>query len=385
PAPNNAVAAAALAKLNIRMTGHTPSPKTDTMSNSASASASPDPGASTLPDPAIAALSPRISGQSSKLANLRGIKDRPEIAALNKPMADITEKLNSERERIQQRKQAVLKTRMSELVKFHHSFKLSSPMPDDVAEIVGAKKRQPSPKAAEEPPKKAEETKKAVEEEKKPAETKKEEPKQAEEPVKAEEPKKTDEPTKASEAKKADDKKGFKFNAKAASFKPSASATPFVPKAGSKPAQPEYNLFFGRRTLDRTPKALWGGSFKMTPSSSPDDSSPTWPFGSRPYRSQYGFDEPDPMMMYAQQYGMPQGYYGYMQYPYQQPPMMAGGPPRMPTSAPYSTPPYGMPAYAPNPYTSAPSYPSPMMAAGRSPVISAVNGPTPPTAHPLPH
>ncbi|KAJ1940461.1 poly(A)-binding protein binding protein, partial [Kickxella alabastrina] len=160
-APNNAVAAAALAKLNIVMTGHSSLQKpsdaaatattTTTITATAtviapgtSASASSNAASPSLAgDPAITALSkPSNIGSGGKLANLRGLKHRTDAAALNKPMADITEKLNSERERIQQHKMALRQTRMSELKEFQKSFKLHTPMPEDLAEIIGVKKKQ---------------------------------------------------------------------------------------------------------------------------------------------------------------------------------------------------------------------------------------------------
>ncbi|KAJ2462444.1 poly(A)-binding protein binding protein, partial [Coemansia sp. RSA 2322] len=145
---NNAKAAAALAKLNIRMTSHSPAaePTRQPLAKAAlppsAASGGGSPGLAA--DPAITALSKQPSAStSSKLANLRGLKHRSDVAALNKPMADITEKLNSERERIHLHKQALLKDRMSDLVKFHKSFKLNTPMPEDVAEIIRARKKSP--------------------------------------------------------------------------------------------------------------------------------------------------------------------------------------------------------------------------------------------------
>ncbi|KAJ1731386.1 poly(A)-binding protein binding protein [Coemansia biformis] len=161
PQPNNAMAAAALAKLNIRTSGHSPAP---------GAGDAPKPAGRTSPqrpvaaagsagahglaaDPAITATSkPPGGAANTKLASLRGNRHRTDVAALNKPMADITEKLNSERERIQQHKQELLKNRMSELVKFHKSFKLNTPMPDDVAEIVGAKKKGATPQPSADAP-----------------------------------------------------------------------------------------------------------------------------------------------------------------------------------------------------------------------------------------
>ncbi|KAJ1900043.1 poly(A)-binding protein binding protein, partial [Kickxella alabastrina] len=158
-APNNAVAAAALAKLNIVMTGHSSLQKpsdavattTTTTTATATAMGPGTPGSasrnavspSLAGDPAITALSkPSNIGSGGKLANLRGLKHRTDAAALNKPMADITEKLNSERERIQQHKMALRQTRMSELKEFQKSFKLHTPMPEDLAEIIGVKKKQ---------------------------------------------------------------------------------------------------------------------------------------------------------------------------------------------------------------------------------------------------
>ncbi|KAJ1725315.1 poly(A)-binding protein binding protein [Coemansia erecta] len=480
--PNNAVAAAALAKLNIRMTG--PSPSQQDAGEPSGLSAAPatipgDSGAapttSIAGDPAITALSKTGSlAGNSKLASLRGIKHRTDAAALNKPMADITEKLNSERERIQQHKLALRQTRISELKEFQKTFKLPTPMPEDLAEIIGhkkpsiqrsdssgstgsavadaaagsskdnatlvaadskaaavQKKTESSPEAkpkfkpkpnkqTEAPPAqtaaKPETSNKAV------SQAKQETPSKVSEPAKQEvtpakqaqavpEKSAAEKPatqTKAtgSEAGKGAEKKtaGFKFNAKASSFKPSAAATPFVPKPGGRPspaAVSDFNPFFGRRVLKKAPVTLWGdvfqfasagntsGSSSSDGSSSTADNAPTWPFGSRTYRSQFVSDESDAMMYqqqsYMHQYGY--GYYQAYQYPPQMPMMPPGVAPRMPGSAAYS------PGYGAGPYVSTPTYASPVMVGdGRSPVMGAMGGPSqqpppplPPTAHPLPH
>ncbi|KAJ1962967.1 poly(A)-binding protein binding protein [Dipsacomyces acuminosporus] len=467
--PNNAAAAAALAKLNIRMGVHSPAAKTVSIPDaSTSVSASPNPAA----DPAITAAVPapkptaavlNIPG-NSKLANLRGLgKHRTDVAAMSKPMADITEKLSMERERMQQQKQALLINRMDELKKFHKSFKLSTPMPDDVAEITGVKKKgiqrsdsstsvasdrsaspassastttdkhtaatatsaNPSDKSAKKDMAKADSASAArpsaaasaaatttVAKEAEPkteaANAKKETPRaaaaiSADKDGSAGKKTETGAPGAGSaDSKKTDKKPGFKFNAKASSFKPNASAPTFVPKISASSSRTssaagtrEYNPFFGHRRLNKSPQPLWNGAFKLPSASAANsDASPTWQFGSRSYRSQFVPDEPEAMVYAPQGYGMPQygyGYYAPYQYPPQMPPMMPPGAPpsRMPTSSPFAQSPYGggaAPAYATGPYTSAPGYPSPMLvAAGRSPIIPAVNGPAPPTVHPLPH
>ncbi|KAJ1832799.1 poly(A)-binding protein binding protein [Coemansia sp. RSA 2711] len=385
--PNNAMAAAALAKLNIRTTGHASGSDTGDAKapEAAGKRAAPTAGSPSLgADPAITALSKAPSAAAnSKLSSLRGNKHRADIAALNKPMADITEKLNSERERIHQHKQALLKTRVSELVKFHQSFKLPMPMPDDIAEIVGAKKKADAPQAASSKSPSPAEDQSAAKPESPPA--KPAANTGAAKPADAVS-------KKAPEAPKTDQKKSFKFNAKASSFKPSAAAAPFVPKfsasssrASSSAGTSEYNVFFGRRALKKAPQALWGGSFKLPDSPVGGDDAPTWPFGSRTYRSQFVPDEPE-AMMYPPQGFMPPYGYGYYQH-YQYPPQMGmvlpGAAAPIPASSPYSAAPYGgRPVYAPGPYSSTPGYPSPVMVGdGRSPIINAVNAPTPPTVN----
>ncbi|KAJ2777306.1 poly(A)-binding protein binding protein [Coemansia interrupta] len=489
--PNNAVAAAALAKLNIRMTGHSPSPQDTGEPSGLSATPATVPSdngvaptTSVAGDPAITALSKTGSlASNSKLASLRGIKHRTDAAALNKPMADITEKLNSERERIQQHKLALRQTRISELKEFQKTFKLPTPMPEDLAEIIGHKKpsiqrsdssgstgsavadtaaggnndkapvvaadlkaaaavQKKTEHPSEDKPKPKPKAKPSKQAETPPAQTtarpetpskgglqaKPEAPSKAPEPAKQEtapakqaqaEPEKgaAEKPaaqtkTSGNEAKKDTEKKtsGFKFNAKASSFKPSAAATPFVPKPGGRPspaATSDFNPFFGRRVLKKAAVRLWGdvfqfastsnssgspssdGSSSSSSSSSTADHAPTWPFGSRTYRSQFVNDEAD-AMMYQQQAYMHQYGYGYYQ-AYQYPPHMAmmppGVAPRMPVSAAYS------PGYGAGPYASTPTYASPVMVGdGRSPVMGAMGGPPqqpppplPPTAHPLPH
>ncbi|KAJ2620423.1 poly(A)-binding protein binding protein [Coemansia sp. RSA 1358] len=453
---SNAVAAAALAKLNIRTTSHQPVPGSDTVSaadigpGSPKASVAAISSLSLATEPTAASLpkQPNIPA-NSKLANLRGLKQRTDVAALNKPMADITEKLNSERERIHQHKQALLKNRMSELVKFHKSFKLNTPMPEDVAEIIGAKKKSPgqgsesnasttsgnaasessteesngTPAAAVASPKPTSKDAAA----KKPTQTVDSVPKTAVQtstkPTKPNMDKLSEandkeeidvvdssaKPTKklttdktADEPKTEDKKPAFKFNTKASSFKPNVSATGLVPKfsasssrASSAAGVVEFNPFFGRRILKKARISLWDGAFKLTEYSATGDHTPTWPFGSRTYRSQFVAEEPDVMMYqsqggYMQQYGY--GYYNPYQYPPHPPPQMAmmppGMAPRMAATSPYSAAAYGGngPIYASGSYSSAPAYPSPIMVgAGCSPVIAAMNGPSPPATHPLSH
>ncbi|KAJ2822732.1 poly(A)-binding protein binding protein [Coemansia sp. 'formosensis'] len=431
---NNAMAVAALAKLNIRMTGHSPAAEIAQSPSAKPALQTSATGARTdspslAVDPAITALSKQPNASSSKLASLRGFKHRNDVTALNKPMADITEKLNSERERIQLHKQALLKDRVSDLVKFHKTFKLHSPMPDDVAEIVGARKKSPVQRAGSsvsansdgavsevEPPSSS-----AINSGDLPIalaadanESKVAQPVQ-EEPVVSSTTAVTEtdaNPTDvavddskaihedvegaAAESKKGDKKTLFKFNAKASSFKPSVGAAPFIPKlsapssrASSSAGVAEYNPFFGRRILKRAPVSLWGDIFKMDEHQPDGDDAPIWPFGARTYRSQFVPDEAEAMMYQPQGY-MPQYGYGYYQ-PYQYPPQMTmlppGVAPHMQASSPYTTAAatYGGGGYVGGPYSSAPGYHSPIMVGsdGRSPVITATNGAVPPTTHPL--
>ncbi|KAJ2556892.1 poly(A)-binding protein binding protein [Coemansia sp. RSA 1933] len=454
---NSSGTVAALAKLNIRTSGHSFMQNSETLS---AAEASPGSfktniAVSASPNTAVEPTGTTPLKQSnipadSKLANLRGLKNRLDVAALNKPMADITEKLHSERERIKQHKHALLKNRMSELVKFHESFKLSTPMPDDVAEIVGAKKKSPpqepetstfnsslkaSPElgtngekdksavAAVEGPQKAQgdtEAKKPSQTDTKAAETGKTTTKTGAEATPAKrndeaanstvspaktEAKQSKEGKGGEEAKtgeKAGEKAGFKLNTKASSFKPRAAATPFVPKIGTSTSRAssaagvsEFNPFFGRRVLKKTGMRLWGDGFKLDDSSEQEDTAPTWPFGSRTYRSQFAQEEPE-VMMYSSSHGGYMHRYGYGYYnPYQYPPppqmgmMGPGVGPPMSAAQPYSVAGYGGngPSYAGGLYNTGAAYPSPIMAAGsgNSPVMAGMSGAAPPTAHPLPH
>ncbi|KAJ2612903.1 poly(A)-binding protein binding protein [Coemansia sp. RSA 1365] len=452
--PNNAMAVAALAKLNIRTTGHPSAQSTEvTEKPTHTASGLPrlgtDFGAaspSLAADPAITALS-RASNAlaNNKLASLRGHKHRTDIAALNKPMADITEKLNSERERIQQHKQALLKNRMSELVKFHKSFKLNTPMPEDVAEIVGAKSKgnagssassniksssglsssasRSKESDAHSPPDLGQHTRDATPELSAKAEIvlplMKDTPQTARSLIGEGASGKqqiqqglgvsgktdavsTDSPAKLpEEANRKPKKASFKLNAKASTFKPSASASPFIPRAGTSSSRAsssaggaEYNVFFGRRVLNKSPLALWGGALRLPEGAVDGSAAPTWPFGTRTYRCQFVTEEPE--AMYPPQGYMPPYGYGYYQ-PYQYPPHMPMVPPgqttRIPASSPYNATtaaPYGSVGegsiYASGPYASTPGYPSPVIiGTGRSPGSSATNVNTPPTVNPLPH
>ncbi|KAJ2493227.1 poly(A)-binding protein binding protein [Coemansia sp. RSA 2050] len=444
--PNNAMAAAALAKLNIRMTGHSPasemprSPSTKPVLQPSASGARAD-SPSLAADPAITALSKQPSASSSnirnnsKLANLRGLKSRNDVTALNKPMADISEKLNSERERIQLHKQALLKDRVSDLVKFHKTFKLNTPMPKDVAEIIGARNKSPVQRVESSASASSHGAAPNVEPAKDsaigstglPATTAaaatgesnvaqpveeaqvvscatvvtKDETNLKKVDVDDSKSVREDVEGASAESKKGDKKALFKFNAKASSFKPSVGAAPFVPKlsapssrASSSAGVTEYNPFFGRRVLKRAPVSLWGDIFKMDEHQADGDDAPTWPFGVSTYRSQFIPDEAE-VMMYQPQGFMPQYGYSYYQ-PYQYPPQMAmlppGTTPRMQASSPYTTAAAaayggggGGSSYVGGPYGSVPGYHSPIMVGsdGRSPVITAMNGSVPPTTHPL--
>ncbi|PIA19058.1 hypothetical protein COEREDRAFT_90946 [Coemansia reversa NRRL 1564] len=451
---NNAMAAAALAKLNIRTTGHSSAQSAeDAEKHAHTASGLPrlgtDFGAvspSLAADPAITALS-RASNAlaSNKLASLRGHKHRTDIAALNKPMADITEKLNSERERIQQHKQALLKNRMSELVKFHKSFKLNTPMPEDVAEIVGAKSKGgagtsagSNTKSSSGPSSSASGSKEfdARSSSVLGRHTRDATPELSAKAEIASPPTRdtlqtsrtlvgegvggkqhiqqglgvsgkidavsTDSPAKLPEETNRKPKKAsFKLSSKASTFKPSASASPFIPRAGTSSSRAsssaggaEYNAFFGRRVLNKSSLALWGGALRLPEGSVDDSAAPTWPFGLRTYRCQFITEEPE--AMYPPQGYMPSYGYGYYQ-PYQYPPHIPMVPPGQTTRISASTPynattaaPYGGVGegsiYASGPYASTPGYPSPVIiGTGRSPVSSATNVTTPPAVNPLPH
>ncbi|KAJ2743691.1 poly(A)-binding protein binding protein [Coemansia sp. BCRC 34301] len=447
---NNAMAVAALAKLNIRMTGHSPALELPRSPPAKPAMHGPTAGPradspSLAMDPAITASSKQpASASSSKLANLRGFKHRNDVSALNKPMADITEKLNSERERIQLHKQALLKDRVSDLVKFHKTFKLHSPMPEDVAEIVGARNKSPLQRAGSSASADSDKATPVIEPSRSnscsdnatkladlpsvpvavvaarnvalPSVSSEEAPQLNSTAVPEAAPKSKgvavdnskavceDPDVTGTEPKKTDKKSLFKFNAKASSFKPSVSAAAFVPKfsapnsrASSSAGVSEYNPFFGRRILKRAPVSLWGDIIKLDghqPSGGGDDDAPIWPFGARTYRSQFVADEFE-AMMYQPQGFMPQyGGYGYYQ-PYQYPPQVSmippGVAPHMQASSPYTAAAYGGDGggggYGGGPYSSAPGYPSPIMVGGdgRSPVITAMNGSAPPTTHPLSH
>ncbi|KAJ2229585.1 poly(A)-binding protein binding protein [Coemansia sp. RSA 1807] len=356
---NNAKAAAALAKLNIQTSGHSSAPGAgdakpmDAMTSHASAAVQGAASPSVAADPAITALSRAPSTPASnKLASLRGNKHRTDVAALNKPMAEITEKLNSVRERIHQQKQDMLKNCVSELVKFHQTFKLPTPMPKDIADMVGGKKKNDSQQASTSAQPSSDVAVSVVSEsvvvatkksdpkpvEDKPVETKPAKTKPTD--VKPASPKPTEtkpaiakpaspklteanpeaKPAEAP-AKKEQKKTGFKFNTKASSFKPSVAASPFVPKlsasssrASSSAGVNEFNPFFGRRTLKKSPLPLWGGAFKLPESPASNDDAPTWSFGSRTYRCQFVPDELEPMMYPPQGYMPPYAYGYYPQY-----------------------------------------------------------------------
>ncbi|KAJ3216136.1 hypothetical protein HK099_006001, partial [Clydaea vesicula] len=72
----------------------------------------------------------------------------------------------------------------------------------------------------------------------------------------------------------------FRFNPKAFVFKPNPNATAFVPTSGS-PAV-EKNPFFGTKQLDKTPLSIntvYQLGYQQTPNSPPSQTQHTWPFG----------------------------------------------------------------------------------------------------------
>ncbi|KAJ1678849.1 poly(A)-binding protein binding protein, partial [Spiromyces aspiralis] len=289
PVASNAAAAAALSKLNIRTL-----PSTDSVDK-------PQPPAeAAAPKEETATMASPIAGHRS-LAPLasRVEKSRGDGRVPPKPKIDIATRIITEREKLQMKKKAMIQDKMAELVEFGSKFKLKTPMPEDVAEIIRPKKAALSGNteddaedngSAEERPEggdtvaidTAKDVTQKTSAEANAADTA---PKGAKEPA--------SKPTKPTTE--------FKLNANAPSFRPNPKAPAFVPKVARaaasgrthSAARPEYNPFFGSRKVDKQPVKLWGDVLAIPARSSDSSSSkasetaPTWTYGNRSFRTHF--------------------------------------------------------------------------------------------------
>ncbi|KAJ1910848.1 poly(A)-binding protein binding protein [Mycoemilia scoparia] len=283
PAPpkaaSNAAAAAALSKLNILTIpsgeGHTTPIKDNNKSGTSGAGkSSKTPGGD---GPVVKQPARNLAPLTSRVEKLKGDK-----TGTLKPMPDITSKLIEDREKLQQRRKDMLRGRIDELVKFGSTFKLKTPMPDDVAEIVRAKKAEGD--------KSDKDIAKITQEDKIPEQSK---DKEKEAAAKAGTEKTQDPTNKAPETPLSGE---TKLSAKAPSFRPNPKAASFVPKPRTTNSRTpslsstrvEHNPFFGKRHIIKHTSLLWGDVITETPKQngtvSPDSVGPTWAFGNKSFR-----------------------------------------------------------------------------------------------------
>ncbi|KAJ1968153.1 poly(A)-binding protein binding protein [Dimargaris xerosporica] len=330
--------------------------------------------------------------------------------------------VSTEKERLQHTKQAFLRKakdgRVADLINFSKNFKLKTPMPADLAKIVGKpapslSDNAPVSKAPAKPPALSEPA----------AETTKVSAASTNPPTSGATPMATVKPTSSPPSSAG----SFKLNVNAISFKPNPGATPFVPKPRSTPKPPASTsahdtalvAFFGSRTVPRCGPSLtklYEAAFTPHPASpKPSTVGPTWPFGTKTFLQQFsaqstagpGSDLYDGAMYpgpggygYAYGYGGP----GYHRYPPMYgdgtmppqghaggiPPSAAGGPPPPhPSGMPLGMGmpmgpmpmPYlggqaaGSPAYAGHPHPPPPYGPVPTSAPYGAPMLMTASAP----------
>ncbi|CAG8493528.1 1861_t:CDS:10, partial [Scutellospora calospora] len=210
----------------------------------------------------------------------------------------------SEKERLQQRKQAIFKKemdgKMAELLKWGQNFKLNSPLPEDLIPILTkdeTKRQQLAAKAAAMKPK-LEFVKPSIKIEEVQPQKSNGESKTASEKVVSEKP--------TSAADKAPPQfppartptttqtnTQYKLNAKAPEWKPNPNAASFTPTPNSSSGDkrsPGSSPFFGNRQLKKILSSLKDGFSpfqKSKPLPNPSTIPPTWPFGQRPFRHHF--------------------------------------------------------------------------------------------------
>ncbi|CAG8696326.1 1279_t:CDS:10, partial [Acaulospora morrowiae] len=293
---------------------------------------------------------------------------------------------NHEKERLQQRKQAIFKKemdgRVAELLKWGQNFKLNSPLPKDLIPILTkdeTKRQQLAAKSEAAMPKEktsSTPTSDVKTELSKPV-IKIEEDKSQSNGESKSVPEKvaSDKPTSA--ADKAPPQLSpsrtlattptntqFKLNAKASEWKPNPNAASFTPTpntAGDK-RSPGSSPFFGNRQLRKNTASLKDGfcPFKKGKSlENPNSIPPTWPFGQKPFRHHFTVTTNYEEDIYTQA-SVNQGF-GFTAYPVPHYRFTAGtqfvGVPPMPMQQ--TTPVQYMPGFVPGmPFTTAPMPPN---------------------------
>ncbi|CAG8493176.1 3224_t:CDS:10, partial [Cetraspora pellucida] len=196
----------------------------------------------------------------------------------------------SEKERLQQRKQAIFKKemdgKMAELLKWGQNFKLSSPLPEDLIPILTKDEAKqpkvefvkPSIKIEEVQPQKSNVESKTTSEK-----TISEKPTSAADKAPPQFP---------STRTPATSQTNTKLNAKAPEWKPNPNAASFTPTPNSSTGEkrsPDSSPFFGNRQLKKNISSLKDGFSPFQKSKPPNPSTipPTWPFGQRPFRHHF--------------------------------------------------------------------------------------------------
>ncbi|CAG8561788.1 37099_t:CDS:10, partial [Racocetra persica] len=198
----------------------------------------------------------------------------------------------SEKERLQQRKQAIFKKemdgKMAELLKWGQNFKLNSPLPEDLIPILTKDETKqpkvelvkPSIKIEEVQPPKSNGESKTTSSEK----VVSEKPTSAADKAPPQFP-----PTRTP----ATTQTNTKLNAKAPEWKPNPNAASFTPTPNSSTGDkrsPDSSPFFGNRQLKKNLSSLKDGFSpfqKSKPLPNPSTIPPTWPFGQRPFRHHF--------------------------------------------------------------------------------------------------
>ncbi|OZJ03154.1 hypothetical protein BZG36_03894 [Bifiguratus adelaidae] len=364
----------ALRKGQAKEASALPKEKVSEAPNDAHAQATKPATEAKTPASGKAAAIANLKASVPSLANLPTSRDKSGADQTKKPVPSTQENgqhieaeiattfrqfATTEKERLQQRRQAIQKKekdgRLAELMKFHATFKLNSPVPDDLVPLLGKAKKaeEASSGATSNKPEASAQFKDATLVAKPAAEGKAksidviETPK----PPKQESPAQpadkatpsssaasaplvdATESTAAAAAPAASESKpteapAKKLNPKATEFKPNVNAPVFTP--GAKPAAPatskapksQTNTFFGDKQVKKgrfPSKHVLASPFeKDQAQQDPKSVTPTWPYGTKSYRHQYQVtnyeDDNNPMQAnQAYQYAYSMGQFRYPQ------------------------------------------------------------------------
>ncbi|CAG8468745.1 9326_t:CDS:10 [Dentiscutata heterogama] len=199
----------------------------------------------------------------------------------------------NEKERLQQRKQAIFKKemdgKMAELLKWGQNFKLNSPLPEDLIPILTKDETKQQKLEFVKPSIKIEE----VQPQKSNGESKTNSEKViSEKPTSAADKAPPQFPSNRTPVTTQTNTQ-YKLNAKAPEWKPNPNAASFTPTPNSSTGDkrsPGSSPFFGNRQLKKNFLSLKDGFSpfqKSKPLPNPSTIPPTWPFGQRPFRHHF--------------------------------------------------------------------------------------------------